>query len=63
MHIRIKTLNTGNNYKWGCDNSMEYKKKYKKRNDFKINFIFDNKGERIDKIIERAFQTYLLKKW
>ena len=41
---------------------MEDRKKYKKRNDFKINFIFDNKGEKIDKIIERAFQTYLLRK-
>jgi len=38
------------------------KKKYKKKNDFKINFIFNEKGEELDKIIERAFGNYLLKK-
>jgi len=35
---------------------MEEKKKYKKKNDFKINFIFNEKGEELQKIIERAFR-------
>lgn len=34
------------------------KKKYKKRNDFKINIIFNEKGEKIEKVIERAFVNY-----
>lgn len=38
------------------------KKKYKKKNEFKINIIFNEKGEELDKIIERAFGNYLLKK-
>jgi len=38
------------------------KKKYKKKNNFKINIIFNEKGETLDKIIERAFWNYLLKK-
>jgi len=38
------------------------KRKYKKKNDFKINIIFNEKGETLDKIIERAFGNYLLKK-
>ena len=38
------------------------KKKYKKRNDFKINIIFNEKGETLEKIIERAFGNYVLKK-
>ena len=40
---------------------MENKKKYKKKNDFKINLIFNEKGEEVQKIIERAFQNYYLK--
>ena len=32
------------------------KKKYKKKNDFKINLIFNEKGEELQKIIERAFR-------
>ena len=38
------------------------KKKYKKKNDFKINIIFNEKGETLDRIIERAFGNYCLKK-
>lgn len=41
---------------------MEEKKKYKKKNDFKINLIFNEKGESLEKIIERAFVNYVLKK-
>ena len=41
---------------------MEEKKKYKKKNDFKINLIFNEKGESFEKIIERAFTNYVLKK-
>ena len=41
---------------------MEEKKKYKKKNDFKINLIFNEKGEELQKIIERAFGNYILKK-
>ena len=38
------------------------KKKYKKKNDFKINIIFNEKGETLEKIIERAFGNYVLKR-
>ena len=38
------------------------KRKYKKRNDFKINVIFNEKGEALDKVIERAFGNYCIKK-
>lgn len=38
------------------------KKKYKKKNDFKINVIFNEKGERLERIIERAFGNYVLKR-
>jgi len=41
---------------------MEEKKKYKKKNDFKINLIFNEKGEELEKIIERAFVNYVSKK-
>lgn len=34
------------------------KREYKKKNDFKINLIFNEKGEKIEKIIERAFGNY-----
>ena len=38
------------------------KKKYKKKNEFKINIIFNEKGEELEKVIERAFGNYCLKK-
>lgn len=38
------------------------KKKYKKKNDFKINIIFNEKGQSLDKIVERAFGNYCQKK-
>lgn len=38
------------------------KKKYKKKNDFKINIIFNEKGETLEKVVERAFGNYLLKR-
>lgn len=38
------------------------KKKYKKKNEFKINIIFNEKGESLDKIVERAFGNYCQKK-
>ena len=38
------------------------KRKYKKRNDFKINIIFNEKGEALEKVIERAFGNYCIKK-
>ena len=38
------------------------KKKYKKKNNFKINIIFNEKGEALDRIIERTFGNYCLKK-
>lgn len=49
-----------NRTRGGCN--MEEKKKYKKKNDFKINFIFNEKGEELQKIIERAFGNYCLNK-
>lgn len=39
------------------------KKKYKKKNDFKINLIFNEKGEGLEKVIERAFGNYCQKKF
>ena len=38
------------------------KKKYKKKNDFKLNIIFNNNGETLENIIERAFGNYCLKR-
>ena len=38
------------------------KKKYKKKNDFKFNIIFNNNGETLENIIERAFGNYCLKR-
>ena len=36
--------------------------KIEKKNNFKINIIFNEKGEALEKIIERAFGNYCLKK-
>lgn len=38
------------------------KREYKKKNDFEINIIFNEKGETLETIIERAFGNYCLKK-
>lgn len=38
------------------------KKEYKKKNDFKINIIFNEKGEELEKIVERAFGNYCQEK-
>ena len=38
------------------------KRKYKKKNEFKFNFIFNNNGEKLESIIERTFGNYVLKK-
>lgn len=56
-----KILKIGKNKKRGV-RLLEEKKNYKKRNDFKINIIFNEKGEALEKIIERAFGNYCLKK-
>ena len=37
------------------------KRKYKKKNDFKINIIFNENGENLANIIERAFSNYILR--
>ena len=37
------------------------KRKYKRRNDFKINIIFNENGEKLENIIERAFSNYILR--
>ena len=37
------------------------RRKYKKKNDFKINVIFNEKGEALEKVIERAFSNYILR--
>lgn len=34
------------------------KREYKKKNNFKINIIFNEKGEKLEKVIERAFGNY-----
>ena len=41
---------------------MEEKKKYKKKNEFTFNLFFNEKGEAFEKIIERAFANYVIKK-
>ncbi len=38
------------------------KKKYKKKNEFKFNIIFNNNGETLESIVERAFGNYCLKR-
>ena len=38
------------------------RRKYKKKNNFKINIIFNEKGETLERIIERAFGNYCMKK-
>ena len=42
---------------------MEKKEKrtYNTKSDFKINCIYDNEGEKVEKVIERAFSIYYLK--
>lgn len=37
------------------------KKNYKKKNDFKVNMIYNEKGETLERIIERAFGNYCMK--
>ena len=37
------------------------RKKYRKRNDFKINIIFNENGEKLENVIEKAFSTYILR--
>ena len=37
-------------------------RKKQKKNDFKINLIFNNKGENLNTIIERAFSNYCISK-
>lgn len=34
------------------------KREYKKKNDLKVNIIFNEKGENLEKVIERAFGNY-----
>ena len=38
------------------------KKNDKKKNDFKVNIIFNEIGEALERIIERAFGNYCMKK-
>ena len=38
------------------------RKKYRKKNEFKFNIIFNKKGETLENIIERAFYNYCLKR-
>ena len=45
-----------------CSNMKREKRKYNKKNTFKMNFIFNEKGEELNKIIERAFENYCLTK-
>ena len=45
-----------------ADVKIEKVSKKQKKNDFKINLIFDNKGENLNTIIERAFSNYCVSK-
>lgn len=38
------------------------KRNYKKKNEFKFNIIFNNNGETLERIVERAFGNYCLKR-
>ncbi len=38
------------------------KHKYRKKNEFKFNIIFNNNGETLERIVERAFGNYVLKR-
>ena len=38
------------------------KRKDKKKNEFKFNIIFNNNGEALERIVERAFGNYCLKR-
>ena len=40
----------------------ENKRKYKKKNDFNIKIIFNEKGEKLESTIERAFANYCIRK-
>ena len=40
---------------------LEEKKKYKKKNDFKINVFFNENGEALEKVVERDFGNYCWK--
>lgn len=37
-------------------------RKYKKKNEFEFNIIFNKNGETLEKIVERAFGNYCLKR-
>jgi hypothetical protein len=41
------------------ENKKVEKKKYKKKNEFKFNVIFNNNGETLEGIIERAFEHWI----
>ena len=38
------------------------KRKYKKKNEFKFNIIFNNNAETLERIVEWAFGNYCLKR-
>ncbi len=40
----------------------ENKRKYKKKNNFNIKIIFNEKGEKLESTIERAFTNYCIRK-
>lgn len=45
-----------------ADVKTEKVNKKQKKDDFKINLIFDNKGENLNTVIERAFSNYCVSK-
>ena len=65
-HMQIQNKEQYKKLKFGKNKTrgvrlLEEKKKYKKKNDFKINVFFNEKGEALEKIVERAFGNYCLK--
>ena len=61
IHLQLyKKLKSGKNKTRGV-RLLKQKKKYKKKNNFKINIFFNEKGEVLEKVIERAFENYCLK--
>ncbi len=43
--------------------NIKIKKKYSKKNDFKIKVYFNEKGETLEKSLERVFINYCSKKY
>ena len=41
------------------ENKKPEKRRYKKKNEFKFNVIFNTNGESLEKVVERAFTNWI----